>query len=100
MISRRPVLVVPCKAMPTPNDAGSHSPLGALSKHPLRTRTMPLVCRAPVGGNGMVSPEARAKIAEMFAKKRAEQVQFPDGKPIELRRREWEAEALLDQLPK
>ena len=48
----------------------------------------------------MVSPEARAKIAEMFASKRAEEVQFPDGKPIELRRRDWEAEARLDQLPK
>lgn len=48
----------------------------------------------------MVSPEARAKIAEMFANKRAEEMQFPDGKPIELRRRDWEAEARLDQLPK
>src|SRR3569623_3074674 len=48
----------------------------------------------------MVSPEARAKIAEMFANKRAEEREFPDGKPIELRRRDWEAEARLDQLPK
>ena len=48
----------------------------------------------------MVSPEARARIAELFASKRAEDVQFPDGKPVELKRRDWEAEARLEQLPK
>src|SRR4051812_30723103 len=67
---------------------------------PLRTEAMPLVCRPLVGGSGMVSPEARAKIAEMFASKRAEELEFPGGKPIELRRRDWEAEARTDVLPK
>ena len=48
----------------------------------------------------MVRPEARATIAEMFANKREEEKQFPGGKPLELRRRDWEAEARLDILPK
>src|SRR3569623_2905571 len=79
--------------------SASHSPLAALSTHPLRTAAMWLVCGPPGRGSGMVSPEARAKIAELFANKRAEEVQFPDGKPLDLRRRDWEAEARLDQLP-
>ena len=48
----------------------------------------------------MVSPEARARIAEMFANKHEADRQFPGGKPLELRRRDWEAEARLDTLPK
>jgi acetyl esterase/lipase len=48
----------------------------------------------------MVSVEARARIEKMFADKREEQRRFPDGKPLALRRRDWEAEARLDVLPK
>jgi monoterpene epsilon-lactone hydrolase len=48
----------------------------------------------------MISPEARARIAQMFADKAEQRRQFPDGKPLELRRRDWEAEARLDVLPK
>ena len=48
----------------------------------------------------MVSPEARATIETMFAKKREEQRSFPQGKPLDMRRRDWEAESRLDTLPK
>jgi acetyl esterase/lipase len=48
----------------------------------------------------MVSPEARIFIDELFAKKRETQKLFPGRKPLELRRRDWEAEARLDVLPK
>ena len=48
----------------------------------------------------MISPEARARIAQMFADKAAQRREFPDGKPLEMRRRDWEAEARLDVLPK
>ena len=48
----------------------------------------------------MISPEARARIAQMFADKAEQRREFPDGKPLELRRRDWEAEARLDVLPK
>ena len=48
----------------------------------------------------MVSLEARARIEKMFADKREEQKRFPQGKPLELRRRDWEAEARLDVLPR
>ncbi|MBI4920311.1 MAG: alpha/beta hydrolase [Devosia nanyangense] len=48
----------------------------------------------------MVSPEARAEIAKMFAKKREEAKRFPGGRPLDVARREWEAEARLYVLPK
>ncbi len=48
----------------------------------------------------MVSPEARARIDRMFADRREEAKAFPAGKPLELRRRDWEAEARLDVLPR
>ncbi|HVY52071.1 MAG TPA: alpha/beta hydrolase [Devosia sp.] len=55
---------------------------------------------AAVSGVGMVSPEARARIAQLFAERQEERRKFPEGKPLELRRREWEAQARLDVLPK
>jgi acetyl esterase/lipase len=48
----------------------------------------------------MVSSEARAHIATLFADKREVRRRFPGGKPLELRRRDWEAEARLEILPK
>ena len=48
----------------------------------------------------MVSQEARARIAQLFADKQEERRNFPDGKPLEARRRDWEAETRLDVLPK
>src|SRR3954471_22073563 len=48
----------------------------------------------------MASPEARAHIEKMFADKREERKLFPKGKPLEMSRRDWEAEARLDILPK
>lgn len=48
----------------------------------------------------MASPEARAEIARMFADKREQARQFPNGKPLEKSRRDWEAEARLLVLPK
>jgi acetyl esterase/lipase len=48
----------------------------------------------------MVSREARVEIDRMFAKAREQAVAYPDGKPLALRRREWEAESRLDVLPK
>ena len=48
----------------------------------------------------MASPEARAEIEKMFAKKQEEARRFPGGKPLEVGRREWEAEARLQVLPK
>jgi len=36
----------------------------------------------------------------MFVSKHEEDRQFPGGKPLDLRRRDWEAEARLDTLPK
>ena len=48
----------------------------------------------------MVSQEARTRIETMFADKREERQRFPDGKPLELRRRDWEAQSRLDVLPK
>src|SRR3954471_2837986 len=50
----------------------------------------------------MVSVEARAQLDKMFADKREERRLFPGpgGKPLELRRRDWEADARLDILPK
>jgi acetyl esterase/lipase len=48
----------------------------------------------------MVSTEARARIEQMFADKREERRLFPGGKPLEARRRDWEAESRLDVLPK
>lgn len=47
----------------------------------------------------MVSLEARALIEKMFADKREERKRFPQGKPLEMRRRDWEAEARLYVLP-
>ncbi|MEQ1900367.1 MAG: alpha/beta hydrolase [Devosia sp.] len=48
----------------------------------------------------MASAEARAEIARMFEVKRQKERDFPGGKPIEDRRRDWEAEARLVVLPK
>ena len=48
----------------------------------------------------MVSIEGRSRIEKMFADKREELKRFPGGKPLEQRRRDWEAEARLDVLPK
>lgn len=48
----------------------------------------------------MVSQEARARIAQLFADKQELRRNFPDGKPLEARRRDWEAETRLDVLPK
>lgn len=48
----------------------------------------------------MVSSEARARIEQMLADKREERRRFPQGKPLELSRKDWEAEARLDVLPK
>jgi acetyl esterase/lipase len=48
----------------------------------------------------MVSPEARTRIDQMFADKQEERRRFPHGKPLDVRRRDWEAEARLDVLPK
>ncbi|MEO8756391.1 MAG: alpha/beta hydrolase [Devosia sp.] len=48
----------------------------------------------------MVSLEARTRIDAMFADKREQRQRFPDGKPLELRRRDWEAQSRLDVLPK
>ena len=48
----------------------------------------------------MVSPEARAALQRMFADKREEAKRFPGGKPLEVSRREWEAQSRLDVLPK
>lgn len=48
----------------------------------------------------MISPEARTRIQEMFARKRAEARLFPGGKPVDRNRRDWEAESRLDVLPK
>lgn len=54
------------------------------------------------GGVGvvMVSVEARAQLDKLFADKREEQRAYPGGKPLALRRRDWEADARLDILPK
>jgi epsilon-lactone hydrolase len=48
----------------------------------------------------MVSPEARDALARMFAERLEDRKRYPDGKPIEFRRRDWEAQARLDVLPK
>lgn len=48
----------------------------------------------------MVSQEARAHIAQLFADKQELHRRFPEGKPLEQRRRDWEAETRLDVLPK
>lgn len=48
----------------------------------------------------MVSPEARAMIAQMFADKMADRKRYPGGKPVDISRRDWEAKARLDVLPK
>jgi acetyl esterase/lipase len=48
----------------------------------------------------MVSPEARAHIDTLFANRQEIRRRFPDGKPLELRRRDWEAEARLEILPR
>jgi acetyl esterase/lipase len=42
----------------------------------------------------MISPEARATLDRLFAERK------PSGRPIEQRRREWEAEARLQVLPR
>jgi acetyl esterase/lipase len=48
----------------------------------------------------MVSPQARTEIERMIADGRRDAQRFPDGKPLELDRREWEAAARLVVLPK
>lgn len=48
----------------------------------------------------MVSPEARAEIERMLADRQAEARRYPEGKPLEQSRREWEAAARLVVLPK
>jgi acetyl esterase/lipase len=48
----------------------------------------------------MVSPEAKSEIARLFAAREADAQRFPHGKPVEQRRREWEAAARLQVLPK
>jgi acetyl esterase/lipase len=48
----------------------------------------------------MVSREAREAIDKMFADKREERRRFPGGRPLDVSRREWEAESRLDILPK
>jgi monoterpene epsilon-lactone hydrolase len=48
----------------------------------------------------MVSVEGRAFVEQLFAKKREELRQYPGGKPLDRHRRDWEAEARLDILPK
>ncbi len=48
----------------------------------------------------MVSSEARAELERMFATKKLDAQRYPEGKPLELRRRDWEAEARLQVLPK
>jgi monoterpene epsilon-lactone hydrolase len=48
----------------------------------------------------MVSVEGRAFIEQLFAKKRDERRQFPSGKPLDKKRRDWEAETRLDVLLK
>lgn len=48
----------------------------------------------------MVSPEARAHIAKLFADRQEERRRFPQGKPLEAKRRDWEAESRLAVLPK
>ena len=47
----------------------------------------------------MVSPQARAEREKIVAGSREEKRRFPQSKPVELRRREWEAEARLVVLP-
>src|SRR5687768_8997896 len=42
----------------------------------------------------MISPEARAELDRLFAERK------PEDRPLEQRRREWEAEARLHVLPK
>lgn len=48
----------------------------------------------------MVSTEARAEIEKMFANKQEEAKRYPEGKPLTVSRREWEAAARLAVLPK
>lgn len=48
----------------------------------------------------MVSTEARAEIERMFAQKEEDARRYPQGKPLALSRREWEASARLQILPK
>jgi acetyl esterase/lipase len=48
----------------------------------------------------MVSPEARAEIDKMLAGRREDARRYPSGKPLDVDRREWEAVARLQVLPK
>ena len=47
----------------------------------------------------MPSPEARAEIERLFAAQAADAMRHPEGKPLELERREWEAAGRLAILP-
>lgn len=47
----------------------------------------------------MISWEARAEREKLVAASREEKARFPDGKPVELSRRDWEAAARLFVLP-
>lgn len=48
----------------------------------------------------MVSAEARGEIERMVAERREEAQRYPQGKPLETGRREWEAASRLQVLPK
>ena len=48
----------------------------------------------------MASVEARAEIARMFKARQEQALEYPDGKPLEKRRRDWETEARQMVLPK
>lgn len=48
----------------------------------------------------MISPEARAEIERLSARRREDAKRFPAGKPLDVARREWEAEARLVVLPR
>ena len=51
-------------------------------------------------GGRMISEPARARLQKMFADRREERLRFPEGKPLAQRRRDWEAEARLEMLPR
>ena len=48
----------------------------------------------------MISPQARAEIERMLARSREDGRRYPDGKPVELMRRDWEAAGRLVVLPR
>ena len=48
----------------------------------------------------MVSQQAREEIERIRARQREDAQRFPEGKPLDINRREWEAQARLTTLPK